>query len=61
MLYLYIKAGLAQNPVGFDFWEYEEETEVLTIEHIGFGILIKYSTMNCTYLFQVSFYLGQDW
>ena len=37
LFYILKKAGLALNPVGFEFWQYEEETEVLTIEHIGFG------------------------
>ena len=31
------QAGLTSLEVKFDEWEWEEETEIFTLEHVGFG------------------------
>ena len=34
------KAGLVMRQVPFDYWEWEEELEVLRMEHIAFGKIL---------------------
>ena len=50
-IYFKIQAGLTSLEVKFDEWEWEEETEVFTLEHVGFGKTFIHRLVITTNLF----------